>query len=188
MLQCSPLLHQALFLSEDRTESHSGVHAPPRRCCICSANDCKFIFITVLVWLADVIALFLEMWLLSWYQFCVLLTLEERTVGFVLFLQVLALLSVLHCLPPAGHVEPVFSDSVLSAAVRRNNSELYNTEKKALFATCSPPVVHLIFFLWKQLPHFLPSSPPSLSHVYHISAFPETCREDEGRRNGGRSK
>ena len=58
----------------------------------------------------------------------------------VLFLQVLALLSVLHCLPPAGHVEPVFSDNVFSAAVRRNNSELYNTEKKALFATCSPPL------------------------------------------------
>ena len=27
-------------------------------------------------------------------------------------------------LPPAGHVEPVFSDSVFSAAVRCNQSEL----------------------------------------------------------------
>ena len=33
------------------------------------------------------------------------LPLEVRTVGLVLFLQVLALLSVLHRLPPAGHVE-----------------------------------------------------------------------------------
>ena len=75
-----------------------------------------------------------------WYQFCVSLPLEVRTVGLVLFLQVLTLLSVLHCLPPAGHVEPVFSDSVFSAAVRRNNRELHNTEKKVLFATCAAPV------------------------------------------------
>ena len=80
------------------------------------------------------------MWPLSWYQFCVSLPLEVRTVGLVLFLQVLTLLSVLHCLPPAGHVEPVFSDSVFSAAVRRNNRELHNTEKKVLFATCAAPV------------------------------------------------
>ena len=62
------------------------------------------------------------------------------TVGLVLFLQVLTLLSVLHCLPPAGHVEPVFSDIVFSAAVRCNNCELHNTEKKVLFATCAAPV------------------------------------------------
>ena len=80
------------------------------------------------------------MWPLSWYQFCVSLPLEVRTVGLVLFLQVLTLLSVLHCLPPAGHVEPVFSDSVFTAAVRRNNRELHNTEKKVLFATCAAPV------------------------------------------------
>ena len=80
------------------------------------------------------------MWPLSWYQFCVSLPLEVRTVGLVLFLQVLTLLSVLHCLTPAGHVEPVFNDSVFSAAVRRNNRELHNTEKKVLFATCAAPV------------------------------------------------
>ena len=67
------------------------------------------------------------------------LPLEVRTVGLVLFLQVLTQLSVLHCLTPAGHVEPVFSDSVFSAAVRRNNRELHNTEKK-VFATCAAPV------------------------------------------------
>ena len=80
------------------------------------------------------------MWPLSWYLFCVSLPLEVRTVGLVLFLQVLTLLSVLHCLPPAGHVEPVFGDSAFNAAVRRNNSGLHNTEKKVLFATCAAPV------------------------------------------------
>ena len=76
------------------------------------------------------------------------LPLEVRTVGFILLLQVLTLLqvlslvSVLHCLPPAGHVEPVFSDNAFSAAVRRNNSELHNTEKRVkLSATCAAPVL-----------------------------------------------
>ena len=45
------------------------------------------------------------MWPLSWYQFCVSLLLEVRTVGLVLFLQILIVLFVLHCLPTAGHVE-----------------------------------------------------------------------------------
>ena len=36
-------------------------------------------------------------------------------------------------------IEPVFSDSVFNAAVRRNNRELHNTEKKVLFATCATP-------------------------------------------------
>ena len=90
-----------------------------RRCCICSANYCKFCLISLLVLLVDVRALFLVMWPLSWYQFCVSLPQEVMTVGLVLFLQVLTLLSVLHCLPPAGRVESVFSNSVFSAAVRR---------------------------------------------------------------------
>ena len=133
------------------------------------------------------------MWPLSWYQFCVSLPLEVRTVG-VLFLPVLTLLSVLHCLPPAGHVEPVFSDSVFSAAVCRN----YTTQRRKC---CLPPVpplspatLDMTFCLWKPLPHLPSSSPPSWSHVYHISALRETCpeshadREEEGRMNGGRSK
>ena len=112
---------------------------PYMRCCICSANYCKFHWISLLVWLVDMIALFLVMWPLSWYQFCVSLPLEVRTVGLVLFLQVLTLLSVLHCLPPASHVEPVFSDKVFSAAVHCNNRELHNTEKKVLFChLCRP--------------------------------------------------
>ena len=61
--------------------------------------------------------------------------------------------TVLHWLPPAGHVEPVFSDNVFRAVVRRNNSELHNTEKKMLFATFAAHVR-----LWKPLPH-LPSPP-----------------------------
>ena len=65
---------------------------PYRRCCICSANYCKFCLISLLVWLVDVIALFPVMWPLSWYQFCVSLPLEVRTVGLVLFLQVLTTL------------------------------------------------------------------------------------------------
>ena len=169
---------------------------PYRRCCICSANYCKFRLISLLVWLVDVIALFLVMWPLSWYQFWVSLPLEVKTVGLVLFLQVLTLLSVLHCLPPAGHVEPVFSDSVFTAAVRRNNRELHNTEKKVLFAICAAPVPRytrhdLLSLETEVLP---PSSPPSWSHVYHISALRKTCpeshadREEEGRMNGGRSK
>ena len=68
------------------------------------------------------------------------LPLEVRVVGLVLFLQVLTLLSVLHCLPPAGHVELVFSDIVSSAAMCHDNGELHNTEKKVLFATCAAPV------------------------------------------------
>ena len=101
------------------------------------------------------------------------LPLEVRTVGLVLFLQVLTLLSVLHCLPPAGHVEPVFSDSVFSAAVRRNNRELHNTEKKVLFATCAapvpPPTLDMTFCLWKPLPH-LPSflSPQLIARLSHL--------------------
>ena len=62
--------------------------------------------------------------------------------GLVLCLQVLTLLSVLHCLSTAGHVESVFSDSVFSAAVRRNKDELPETtsEKKVLYANylCRP--------------------------------------------------
>ena len=58
--------------------------------------------------------------------------LEVRTVGLVLYLQVLTLLSVLHCLPPVGHAEPVFSDSLFSAAVRRNNREPHNREESVV--------------------------------------------------------
>ena len=168
------------------------------------------------------------MWPLSWYQFCVSLPLEVRTVGLVLFLQVLTVLhclppachveqvltvlhclppachveqvltvlhclppachveqvltvlhclppachveqvlTVLHCLPPAGHVEPVFSGSVFSTSVpRRNNSELYNTEKKVLFATCAAPVLR---YTRHDLSLETAATPPPPSHPARLS-------------------
>ena len=155
---------------------------PHRRCCIRSANYCKFLMISLLVCLVDVIALFLVMWPLSWYQFCVSLPLEVRTVGLVLFLQVLTLLSVLHCLPPAGHVEPVFSDSTFSAAVRRNMTQKRKSCLLAVPPLC-PAKLDMTFCLWKPLPHLPPSSPRSWSHVYHISALRETCPVMKPRRS-----
>ena len=119
------------------------------------------------------------MWPLSWYQFCVSLPLEVRTVGLVLFLQVLTLLSVLHCLPPAVYVEPVFSDSVFSAAVRRNNRELHNTDKYITqrrkccllpVPPLSPATLDMTFCLWKPLPHFPPSlSPQLIARLFHLA-------------------
>ena len=59
---------------------------------------------------------------------------------------------------------------------------------------CCFATLNMIFCLWKPLPHLPPSSPPSWSHVCHISALRETCREshadreEEGRMSGGRSK
>ena len=133
------------------------------------------------------------MWPLLWYQFCVSLPLEVRTVGLVLFLQVLTLLSVLHCLPPVGHVEPVFSDSVFSAAERRNNRELHNTEMKVFFATCAAPVPRYTQHDLLSL-ETAATPPPSWLHIYHILALQETCPEshanweEEGRMNRRRSK
>ena len=140
------------------------------------------------------IALFLVMWPLSWYQFRVSLHWKR---GLVLFLPVLTLLSVLHCLPPASHVEPVFSDSVFTAAMRRNNRELHNTEKKVLFATCAAPVPrytrHDLLSLETAAapPPFLPP-PPQPPTADRTSIPSRHCekrdREEEGRMNGGRSK
>ena len=143
--------------------------------------------------------MFLVMWPLLWYQFCVLLPPEVRTVGPVLFLQVLTLLSVLHRLPPTGHVESVFSDSAFSAAMLRNNRELHNTGKKVLFATCAAPVPHCTRHDLLSLetaaapPPFLsPQLIARLSHLGIARNVPRkprrSDREEEGRRNGGRSK
>ena len=132
------------------------------------------------------------MWPLSWYQFCVSLPLEVRTVGLVLFLQVLTLLSVLHCLPPAGHVEPVFSDSVFTAAVRRNNRELHNTEKKVLFATCAAPVPrytrHDLLSLETAAapPHFL--SPKLIARLSHLGIARNVPRKPRRSRRGGKNE
>ena len=133
------------------------------------------------------------MWPLSLYQFCVSLPLEVRTVRLALFLQVPVLLSVLHRLTPAGHVEPVFSDSVFSAAVRRNNRELHNTRK-----CCLPPVPPLssatpdmTFCLWKPLPH-LPPPPPTpflslqlIARLSHLAIARNVPRKPRRSRRGG---
>ena len=128
------------------------------------------------------IALFLVIWPLSCYQFCVSLPLEVRIVGLVLFLQVLTLLSVLHCLPPAGHVESVFS-----AAMRRNNLELHNTEKKVLFATCAAPVPrytrHDLLSLETAAapPPFL--SPQLIARLSHLGIARNVRRSRRGGKN-----
>ena len=118
------------------------------------------------------------------------LPLEVKAVGFVLFLQVMTLVCVLHCLPLAGHVEPVFSDSVFGAAVRRNNSELHNTEKKVLFAACA--TLDMIFCLWKPLP---PPPPPRpvLSHeliarLSHLGTASNVPRKPRRSRRGGKNE
>ena len=65
-----------------------------------------------------------------------------RTVWIVLFLQILTLLSVKHCLPLAGHVEIVFSESVFSAAVHYSNCSLHYTtsNKEVLCPTLATTV------------------------------------------------
>ena len=58
----------------------------------------------------------------------------------------------------------------------------------------SPATLDMSICLWKLLLHLPPSSPPSWSHVCHISALRETCpesptdQEEEGRMNGRRLK
>ena len=132
------------------------------------------------------------MWPLSWYQFCVSLPLEVRTVGLVLFPQVLTLLSVLHCLPPAGHIVSVFSDSEFSAAVRRNNLELHNTEKKVLFATCAAPVPcytrHDLLSLETAAspPPFL--SPQLIARLSHLGIVRNVPRKPRQSRRGGKNE
>ena len=160
------------------------------RCCICSANYCKFRLITLLVWLVDVIALFLVMWPLSWYQFCVSFPLELRTGGLVLFLQVPTLLSVLHCLPPAGHVEPVFSDSVFSVASESQNNGLHNTEKK-VFATCAAPVPcytqhDLLSLETAATPSLLPS--PQIARLSHLGIARNLPRKPRRSRRWGKNE
>ena len=115
-----------------------------------------------------------------------------RTIGLVLFLQVLTLPSVLHCLPPAGHVEPVFSDSMFSAAVRRNNRELHNTEKKVLFATCAAPVPrytrHDLLSLETAAtpPPFF--SPQLIARLLHLGIARNVPRKPRRSRRGGKNE
>ena len=125
------------------------------------------------------IALFLVMWPLSWYQFCVSLPLEVRTVGLVLFLQVLTLLSVLRCLPPAGHVERVFSEACsVQPCVATTVSYTTHRRKYCLLPVppLSPATLDMVFCLRKPLPHLLHSSPPSC-HTSITSQHYEKCAQ-----------
>ena len=137
------------------------------------------------------IALFLVMWPLSWYQFCVSFPLELRTGGLVLFLQVPTLLSVLHCLPPAGHVEPVFIDSVFSvASCASQNNGLHNTEKK-VFATCAAPVPcytqhDLLSLETAATPSLLPS--PQIARLSHLGIERNVPRKPRRSRRGGKDE
>ena len=132
------------------------------------------------------------MWPSSWYQFCVSLPLEVRTVGLVLFLQVLTLLSVKHCLPSAGHVEPVFVESVFTAAVRYSNCDLHNstTNKKVM---CSTPATavrrysrHDVLSLDTAATPF--PSPQLVARLSHLGIARNVPRKPRRSRRGGRSE
>ena len=121
------------------------------------------------------------------------LPLEVKAVGFVLFLQVMTLACVLHCLPLAGHVEPVFSDSVFGAAVRRNNSELHNTEKKVLFAACATPVPRYTRYDLLSLKTAVAPSPSVLSpeliaRLSHLGTASKVPRKPRRSRRGGKNE
>ena len=63
------------------------------------------------------------------------------------------------------------SVTAFSAAVRRNNRELHNTEKKVLFATVpplSPATLDMIFCLWKPLPCLPSLSPQLIARILHF--------------------
>ena len=109
------------------------------------------------------IALFLMMWPVSWYKFCVSLPLEVRTVGLVLFLQVLTLLSVLHCF-----CQPVMLTlcSVTLCPVQPciTITVNYITQRRRCCSLPAPPLFPAtlnIICLWKPLPHPPHSFPPA---------------------------
>ena len=131
--------------------------------------------------LVDLITLFLAMWLSSWYQLCMSLPVEVRTLFWscsvsaspdptLCFVRLSASRSCWTCVHD--------SNSAFSAAVRRSNSEL--------FASCATPLHRYArhdLLSRKSLPHLPPSSPRSWSHCYHISALRETCPEIKPRRS-----
>ena len=113
------------------------------------------------------IALFLMMRPLSWYQFCVSLPLEVRTVGLVLFLQVLTLLFYTGCRQPVMlNLCSVTTCSVQSCVATTVN---YITQRRK----CC----------------LLPLPPMSVSgNRCHTSPLPPADQEEEGRMSGGKSK
>ena len=132
------------------------------------------------------------MWPSSWYQFCVSLPLEVRTVGLVLFLQVLTLLSVKHCLPSAGHAEPVFGESVFTAAVRYSNCGLHNsTSNKKVMCTTPATTVrrysrHDLLSLDTAATPF--PSPQLIARLSHLGIARNVPRKPRRSRRGGRNE
>ena len=128
--------------------------------------------------IADVIALCLVMWPLSWYLFGVSLPLEVRTLGLVLFLQVLTLLSVLHCLPPAGHVEPVFM-TVTALSVQRCVAATVNymTQKRKSCLLAVPPLCPATLDMTFCLGNRCHTSPLPLPAADHTSITSRPCEK-----------
>ena len=124
------------------------------------------------------------------YQFCVSLRLEVETVGLVLFLQVLTLLSAKHCLPSAGHVEPVFGEGEFTAAVRYSNCGLHNStsNKKVM---CSAPATtvrrysrHDLLSLDTAATPF--PSPHLIARLSHLGIARNVPRKSRRSRRGGK--
>ena len=116
-----------------------------------------------------------------------------KAVVLVLFLRVMTLVCVLHCLLLAGHAELVFSDSVFGAAVRRNNSELHNTEKKVLFAACAAPVPRytrhdLLSLKTAATPPPSVLSPELIARLSHLGTASNVPRKPRRSRRGGKNE
>ena len=199
--------------SRDSNKQHDWVvfTRPYRHCCICSANYCKFCLISLLVWLVDVIALFLVMWPLSWY--CSLWCGRYRGTSFVCHFHwkwgQLVLFcsrkSWLYSLFYTACRQPVILClcSVTASSVQPcvATTLSYTTQRRKC---CLPPVpplspatLDMTFCLWKPLPHLPPTFLSlqlitRLSHLGIARNVPRkprrSDREEEGRRNGGRSK
>ena len=175
-LTASQLLRSSLWRTL-KLRSRVVFMRPHRRCCTCSSNYRVFLLIGVFVWLVAVTALFLVKWPSSWYQFCVSLPLGVRTVGLVLFLKVLTLLSVRRCFPSASHVESLFSESEFTAAVRYSNCGLHNStsSKKVMCSTLATTVRRYSDHNFLSLDTAATPFPSQqLFAVCHITVLPET--------------
>ena len=132
------------------------------------------------------------MWPSSWYQFCVSLPLEVRTVGLVLFLQVLTLLSVKHCLPSAGHAEPVFGESVFAAAVRYSNCGLHNSTSNTKVMCTTPATTVRRYSRHDLLSLDTAATPfPSrhlIARLSHLGIARNVPRKPRRSRRGGRNE
>ena len=154
---------------------------PYRRCCICSANYCKFVLIRLLFWLIDVIALFLVMWPLSWYQF------------YVLFCFCKSWLFSLFC---TACRQPVMLSlcSVTTRSVQLcvATTVSYTTQRRKC---CLPPVPPLspatldtTFCLSKPLPHLPFLSPQLIACLSRLGIARNVPRKPRRSRRGGKNE